>query len=136
MDWDRQQAKMVAFIQRHPGASVYMDSTGVGSPIYEAVRKALPNRQIYAYHLTAQSKSDLIANLAMQVEQKRISIFDDPILVSEMKAYEYTFNPRTRNVSMNAPEGMHDDTVIALALAAWPLRTVNSPNNWEWDKWL
>jgi len=125
MDWDRQQAKMVAFIQRHPGASVYMDSTGVGSPIYEAVRKALPNRQIHAYHLTAQSKSDLITNLAMQVEQKKISIFDDPILVSEMKAYEYTFNPRTRNVSMNAPEGMHDDTVIALGLAAWPLRTGN-----------
>jgi phage FluMu gp28-like protein len=116
---------MVAFIKRHPAASVWMDSTGVGSPIYEAVRKALPNQQIHGYHLTSQSKSDLITNLAMQIEQRRMTIQANPIQENELKSYEYTFNPRTRNVSMNAPEGMHDDCVIALALAAWPLRTGN-----------
>jgi hypothetical protein len=132
IDWDRQIQRICDFIKRHPGFVVYMDSTGVGDPIYEAVRKALPQFQIYGYKLTHQSKSDLINSLAMQTERQAISIWDEPMIISEMKSYEYTFNARTRNVTTNAPEGMHDDIVIALGLAAWPIRE-RQPTVFTWN---
>lgn len=137
IDWDRQTQRICQFIQRFPGFVVYMDSTGVGDPIFEAVRKALPEWQVNGYKLTHQSKADLINGLAMKVERQAISIWDDPVVISEMKSYEYTFNARTRNVTTNAPEGMHDDVVIALGLAAWPIRD-RQPNVLTWDttKWI
>ena len=41
-----------------------------------------------------------------------------PVSFDNALAYEYELTP-SRNVRMNAPEGMHDDCVISLALATW-----------------
>jgi hypothetical protein len=43
---------------------------------------------------------------------------DVPTQTTELQAYQYELTA-ARNVKMNAPAGMHDDCVIALALAAW-----------------
>ena len=37
--------------------------------------------------------------------------------LDELDNYSYIYNPNTRNVSYSAPSGMHDDGVIATALA-------------------
>jgi hypothetical protein len=36
---------------------------------------------------------------------------------------------------MNAPEGMHDDTVIGLALAAWEFRPMTPGFSMDLDDW-
>ena len=41
--------------------------------------------------------------------------------IDELEAFEYSVTD-LGNVRTSAPCGMHDDCVIALALAAWPLR--------------
>ncbi len=41
--------------------------------------------------------------------------------IDELEAFEYSVTD-LGNVRTSAPYGMHDDCVIALALAAWPLR--------------
>ena len=41
--------------------------------------------------------------------------------IDELEAFEYSVTDLD-NVRTGAPYGMHDDCVIALALAAWPLR--------------
>lgn len=122
MPWENLLARIVAFIERFPGASVWVDATGGVNTVPDQLRAMLPGRVIESYIFTNQSKNDLISNLQLKIEQQTISLLDDPVQTSELKAYEYTFNARTRNVSMNAPEGMHDDTVCALALAAWPIK--------------
>jgi hypothetical protein len=49
-------------------------------------------------------------------DRDEIAILDDPIMTGELMAYERTITPTGRS-QYNAPTGMHDDCVIALALA-------------------
>lgn len=135
MPWESQLARMVAFVNRHPGARVVIDATGGVNTIPDQLRAMLPGRIIESFIFTNKSKTDLINNLALKIEQQTISLLNDPVQTSELKAYEYTFNARTRNVSMNAPEGMHDDMVIALALAAWHLRVAPAGYNFDPTDW-
>jgi hypothetical protein len=97
---------------------VFFDSTGVGDPPFEQLRKAgVPVR---GYAFTNASKEALIDNLALKIEQGAVRLMDIPAQTNELLAYQYELTP-SRNVRMNAPEGMHDDCVIGLALAAWGL---------------
>jgi hypothetical protein len=117
ISWERQTAT-IDRIARSYDARVYLDSTGVGDPIYERLRKA--GLDIVPYGFTNASKEALIDNLAMKIEAKQVTLMDIPAQTNELLAYQYELTP-SRNVRMNAPQGMHDDCVIALALAAWGL---------------
>jgi hypothetical protein len=117
ISWERQTAT-IDRIARSYDARVYLDSTGVGDPIYERLRKA--GLDIVPYGFTNASKEALIDNLAMKIEAKQVALMDIPAQTNELLAYQYELTP-SRNVRMNAPSGQHDDCVIALALAAWGL---------------
>jgi len=52
----------------------------------------------------------------MMIEQGRVRLMDVPEQEAELQAFGYELTP-SRNVRMGAPEGMHDDIVIADALA-------------------
>jgi hypothetical protein len=121
ISWERQVGRIKSVLESFPKAKLLLDSTGVGDPIFERLRKEVPGARIEGYGLTNSSKEALIDNLAMLIEQARIRLMDLPEQTSELLAYQYELTA-ARNVRMNAPEGMHDDTVIALALAAWPLK--------------
>ena len=115
ISWER-QIESIARVATRYDARVIVDSTGVGDPIFERLRRA--GLKVIGYHLTSQSKSSLIDNLAMAIEGRKISIFDLPVLVNELVAYEYEITA-SRNIRTNAPEGQHDDCVISLALACY-----------------
>jgi len=66
---------------------------------------------------TAKSKKEMINNLCNVFEQNKIKIPDDKYIISEFEAFKYTYNPRTRNTTFAAPEGLHDDFIIATAIA-------------------
>jgi hypothetical protein len=115
ISWERQIGAVLSAV-RPFRAVVYVDSTGVGDPIFERLLNAGLNA--HPYQFTNSSKSKLIDHLAMQLEQGKIRLMDVPEQENELAAYAYELTA-TRNVRTNAPEGMHDDCVIALALAAW-----------------
>jgi hypothetical protein len=119
LDWSLQVNRIYAATKRYNNAMILVDSTGAGEPVYEALCAA----GCYAdgYPFTARSKADLINNLSLMFEQKQITIpMADlcPVLVEEAEAYEYSVTDNG-SVRTGAPHGMHDDAVIALALAAW-----------------
>ena len=45
-----------------------------------------------------------------------ITVLDDPILKGELMAYERKVSPTTGRSQYSAPEGLHDDCVMAIAL--------------------
>jgi hypothetical protein len=65
---------------------------------------------------SAQRKRDLIENLIAAVEGEELTAPEIDILRTEMEVFEYDIS-RAGNLSYDAPEGFHDDTVDALALA-------------------
>jgi hypothetical protein len=115
ISWERQIGAIKAVAERYRG-TCYLDSTGVGDPLYEALRRA--GVRVKGYTFTNASKEALVDHLALQIEQGKLRLMDVPEQTNELLAYQYELTP-SRNVRMNAPEGMHDDCVIALALAAW-----------------
>ncbi len=54
--------------------------------------------------------------LVLAFERGEIGILSDPVLIGELQAYEMERLP-SGMLRYNAPEGMHDDCVMALALA-------------------
>lgn len=119
ISWERQIGRICAVAGRFRGAQIWLDSTGVGDPIFEALRGRGLN--VFGYHFTNPAKAALVDSLAMLIEQGRVRLLDIPEQTSELLAYQY-MTTRYMNVRMGAPLGMHDDCVIALALACWPLK--------------
>ncbi len=77
-----------------------------------------------AFNTTNASKGAAIEGLALAFERGEIKIPSDPALMGELQAYEMERLP-SGLLRYGAPEGMHDDMVMSLALAwqsvvLWP----------------
>jgi hypothetical protein len=116
LDWVFQSKRIVDVCRRYNNARLLLDSTGVGDPIYDNLRRS--GLSVEGYKFTNASKKDLIENLSIQIDNQTVSYPDIPVLISELGLYGYTVS-RAGVTSYNAPQGYHDDTVIALALAVW-----------------
>lgn len=127
ISWERQINTIRQLADRYPG-QVWLDSTGIGDPIFEALRKA--GVRVNGYQFTNQSKEALIDALAMAIEHGEVRLMDIAAQFAELLAYQYELTP-SRNVRMNAPAGMHDDCVIALALANWGARSSSEIRFWN-----
>ena len=108
-DWGTTQRKIIDVVGRVPA---FVDSTGVGDPIVENLQRILPN--IKGFKFTSQSKQQLIEGLVMDIQQQTISFPENPIGY-ELENFEYEYT-RT-GVRYTAPQGLHDDCVMSLALA-------------------
>ena len=114
LDWPIQKERIVAFARKHRGRLI-LDATGAGDPIYDDLVRVYPN--ITPFKFTAHSKVELIQRLVVTVEQRRVTWPRAwEVLINEMKRYEYRLSP-SGQISYSAPEGYHDDYVVALALA-------------------
>lgn len=121
ISWERQVAAVARVAQRyHP--AIIVDKTGLGAPVVEQIQAAVyeidPSGEtsVDGLTLTNASKEQLIDRLAIGIESGVVRLMDIPAQTSELQAFQYEMTER-RNVRMGAPEGMHDDCVIALALA-------------------
>jgi len=118
IDWAIQKKRIFEPVKKY-NARLIMDSTGIGDPIYEDLKNMGLN--VEGYKLTNESKRQLIQALMMSFELEQIKIFDDPVLLNELEIFEYEISP-SGSIRYSAPEGYHDDGVIALALANWGLK--------------
>lgn len=121
LDWSQQIGRIKAVTERYNHAMTYVDSTGAGEPVFEAMRRE--GLRVMPYSLTSRSKAALIDNLALRMEKRELTLPRAevcPELVDELEGFEYTVTEQG-NVRTGAVGGMHDDCVIALALAVWKL---------------
>lgn len=116
VDWELQVSRCEALSLKYNRAPVLIDSTGVGDPIYEMLRKrGVP---VEGYKFTNTSKEQLINRLSIAIEQEEITFPKIDVLLDELLIYEYEIT-KSGSIRYNAPEGKHDDCVIALALTVW-----------------
>jgi phage FluMu gp28-like protein len=108
-DWSSTTAILKMLIGTTPAL---IDSTGVGDPIVEELVKVCPNAE--GFKFTSESKQQIMLELATSVQKREVSILSG-VMQEEMESFEYTYS--ARGVRYSAPDGMHDDTVCALALA-------------------
>jgi phage FluMu gp28-like protein len=126
IDWNLQKARIEAVARRYNDARVIIDSTGVGDPIVEDLKRA--GLMIDDVKLNNLSKDKLITKAVIFVEQRLCRIPDIDELVNELDAYAFTRSDGGV-FKYSAPSGLHDDAVISFALAIWALdRDFMRPN--------
>ena len=86
----------------------------MGEPLIEQLQQdGLP---VTPFVTTNATKAAAIEALSLAFERGEIEILNDPALIGELQAYEAKRLP-SGLLRYGAPEGMHDDCVMALALA-------------------
>jgi hypothetical protein len=109
LDWNATRERIVAATAKIP---TLIDSTGVGDPIVEDLQRGRSN--IEGFRFTAQSRQQLLEGLAAAIQRREIR-FPDGWLRRELESFEWE---STRiGVRYTAAAGLHDDGVMALALA-------------------
>jgi len=114
-DWEVQINRIIPIVQRYE-ARLVVDSTGVGDPIYERLRRA--GLDTSPFKFTNETKQRLIEALIMTIERGEIQYPEIKELLHELDIFEYQLGA-TGTVKYSAPPGYHDDCVISLALANW-----------------
>ena len=94
---------------------IYAEVNGVGKPYCDLLKDR--KIQINEWSTSNKSKTDMVSHLQVAFEQKEISLLDDELQQNELSYYEASYNPKTQVVTYNAPQGLHDDTVISLGLS-------------------
>jgi phage FluMu gp28-like protein len=119
LSWAEQVGAVAAQLRQHAPVRILCDRTGVGDPLLETLQQEFPHAEGVAF--TQTLKQSLIENLALMLEQGRLQLLPDPDLLRELYHFEAT--PTARGIRLEGATGVHDDLVIALALAAWALPT-------------
>lgn len=114
IDYVVQVGRLMGLCERFDPYKVIVESNSIGEPLIEhLVRAGLP---VHPFQTTNATKTQAIDGLALAFEQEAIKIVDDPVLVGELLAYEMERLP-SGLMRYGAPDGMHDDCVMSLALA-------------------
>lgn len=105
--------RLHAAYQRFGVQTMVIEDNSIGQPVIDRLQNRGMN--IVPFHTSAVTKMPLIQALQSAFEHDELRIIPDPVQVAELQAYE---SKRTgAGFSYSAPSGMHDDTVMALALA-------------------
>lgn len=114
IDFHFQRQRLQALCERHKVKSLLVETNSIGEPnLEELIRAGLPAR---GFQTTATSKPPLVENLALALEKAEWQFISDPVWTGELEAYEQKVNTVTGRSTYSAPDGLHDDTVIARAL--------------------
>ena len=126
-DYHTQTRRLKALYERYNNAYILAESNSMGGPLIEQLQnEGIP---VQGFNTTNATKAQLIDALALAFERRDIAIMDNPLLISELEAYESERLP-SGLIRYGAPSGFHDDCVIALALA-W--QATGSGGAWEWE---
>lgn len=124
VDYELQTERLHKWCELYRPVLVVAESNAMGRPLVERLqtgyarlvgkpRAALP---VWAFETTNASKAAMVQSLGLAIEQGSLTLLDDQVQIGELLAYESTVLP-SGLLRYGAPQGQHDDTVIALGLA-------------------
>jgi hypothetical protein len=114
VDWALQRGRLKAMADKWKVDRILAEKNSIGGPNIEALRReGLP---VLAFDTTAVSKPPLIESLVLAIEKREVTLLNDPVLINELEAYERTVSKDTGRSKYSAPEGLHDDCVVSVAL--------------------
>lgn len=97
-------------------SGIVVEANGIGRPVIDHM--AQRGLSVTPFMTTSATKQSIIQSLQSEFEHANIRILNDNILVGELLSFESKKTP-SGNYSYSAPEGMHDDCVMSLALALY-----------------
>lgn len=120
LDWNLQVSHLKGLCHLFRPAAVVAERNAMGDVIVDLLRQ--DGIFVQDFFMSGPSKAAIVQDLAYAFDAQTIRILDDPILIAELEAFE-GFQSAGGSVRYSAPDGGHDDTVIALMLAWHGLST-------------
>jgi len=106
--------RLESVYHRYHLISMVVESNSIGRPVIdELVTRGL---NIVPFTTTSATKQAIIQQLQAAFESAQVKIINDPVLVGELLSFEAKRNA-SGSFSYSAPDGMHDDCVMSLAIA-------------------
>lgn len=113
IDYIVQSDRLKALNNRFNPTVIIAEENSMGKPIVERlIADGLPVRPFTTTNVT---KEAIIRDLAAAFENGEIKIIKDADLINELQAFEQK-PTQTGRWKFGAPEGLHDDTVMSLAI--------------------
>ena len=101
--------------------AIVCEINSLGKPYTDLLKERLQNshkNKIVEFNTTNPSKSDLVGNMQVALEQHSITLLPSAEQTRQFEYYSCEYNPQTKTVIYNAPNGLHDDMVMA-TMFAW-----------------
>lgn len=114
LEWPFQKKKIIEIAKHYKNALCLIDASGVGDPIVDDLLRS--GVAVEPVKFTNELKKEFIEKLVIWIEQGKIRILNIPETISELNAFTYEVTG-TGRIRYEAPAGLHDDIVIAHALA-------------------
>ena len=95
-----------------------VEVNSIGDVIFEQIKRQWSDT--HPFVTTSRSKNEIIEGLILDMNEATVRVPDEqlfPWLLRELEVFTYEYNPKTRNIRYGHPTGLHDDTVISLAIA-------------------
>jgi len=106
--------RLESVYRRYHLTSMTVESNSIGRPVIdELVSRGL---NIVPFTTTSATKQAIIQSLQSAFENGQIRVLDEPVLIGELLSFEAKRNA-SGSFSYSAPDGMHDDCVMSLAIA-------------------
>lgn len=122
------EARTEALVRKYNNADLSIDKLGLGRPIADHLRDK--GIEILDFD-TPPQKEPLVTNMSMKIDSLSVRFLSDTVGKEELRAFSWKRTPLGLHYQFSAPEGKHDDTVMARAHALWdigePLPLPNPP---------
>jgi hypothetical protein len=123
IDYIVQRDRLRALCEQWRPAAILCELNSIGQPNFEMLqRDGLP---VVGFTTTATTKPPLIENMALAFERTEWQFQPDRTWTMELEAFERKVSAATGRSSYSAPDGGHDDTVIARSLMLWQAQRAN-----------
>lgn len=131
LDWGliKDQIKLTIMefsnIANENDAEVLIEDNGIGDPVYfdiwrwSAEVNTTHSMTIIPFKTTNASKALLVSNFSILSDTSQIEILNDEIQIKEFE--RFTFKKNALHYIYSAPDGEHDDTVMATTISFWKL---------------
>lgn len=114
MGYQAQLARLRELHEKFGKPLVIAEANAMGMPLIEQLTAG--GMYVEPFHTTASTKANAVDALALATEESSVTLQDDETLRNEMLSYESHVLP-AGGTRYAAPDGMHDDCVMATLLS-------------------
>lgn len=99
--------------------AISCETNSIGTPYTDLLKgkSQLMKSKVSGFETTNTSKNDIVVQMQVALEQGKVKLMADEKLKRQFGYFTANYNPKTRNVSYSAPDGLHDDIVMASMIA-------------------
>ena len=114
VDYNVLEDRLYACYKKFGLMTMTVEVNSIGQPVIDHLQNK--GMDIIPFTTTNSTKQGIITSLQSAFEHTEIKIINDPVLIGELLSFESKRTP-SGSFTYSAPEGMHDDTVMSLAMA-------------------